>query len=172
MHAHSLPSPGEAGAVLTERPRERPLGPKPWPSVGKAVSLAEPGSVRPPLRVLPVGVMEGEAWGRACAGATSFWGGFSIRSAKPGPFSRTLYGVCSKSGVTDHTLGAQENTECQSRKGTYSVHSSPLMVHTGILRPMEGAQLVLVMQLGSGNPGSLPLQACNPGGFLRRGPRG
>lgn len=83
--------------------------------------------------------MEGEAWGRACAGITSFWGGISIREVKSGPFFRTPHRVCSKSGVTDHTVDTQENTECQSGKGTYSVHSSPLVVHTGILRPVEGA---------------------------------
>lgn len=77
VHTHSLPSPG---AVLTEHPPGVASGPEAVAmAVGRAVRLAEPGSVRPPLLIFPVGMMEGEAWGRACAGATSFRGGISIR---------------------------------------------------------------------------------------------
>ena len=128
------------------------------------MSFAELGSVLSSSRSFLRGVMEGEAWGRACAGVTFFWGGISIREVKSGTFFRTLHRVCSKSGVTDHTVDTQENTECQRRKGTYSVHSKPPRCTHRDTEASGRGQLVMVTQLGSHSPGSSepPAPHCRP----------
>ena len=135
VHAHRLHAPREARASFAEHSPGVTSGPEAV-AVVRAGVLGRAGQGADPLVRLSSGCSGRRGLGRSlCRAHFSVGRGFYPGSEVPSPGHCAGRAQC---GLTEHTTDTQENTDCPSRKGTYSVHSSPLMIHTGILRPVEG----------------------------------